>query len=200
MCLLIESLKIEDGHPCHLADHERRMNDARKALFGIDTPIVLNDQLSDIEIIDSILKCRIIYSDVIHSIECRPYTPRTLRSLTLIENDTIDYTYKYADRSMFDNLPSHAPDTDFLIVKNGFITDTTFSNIVFYDGVQWITPATYLLNGTQRQRLLREGRIVSREVRVGDLSRFITAKPINAMLDFDTTPEIETAAIRTQLF
>ena len=84
-------------------------------------------------------------------------------------------------------------------MKNGFITDTTFSNIVFYDGMQWITPDTYLLNGTQRQRLLREGRIVSREVRVGDLSRFITAKPINSMLDFDTTPEISIAAITMPL-
>jgi 4-amino-4-deoxychorismate lyase len=175
------------------------MNNARKALFGIDMPIVLSDQLSAFENTDGIFKCRIIYSDIIHSIEFQPYTPRTIRALVLIESDTIDYAYKYADRSMFDNLPPHAPDTDFLIVKNGFITDTTFSNIVFYDGEQWITPTTYLLNGTQRQRLLREGRIVSREVRVGDLSRFITAKPINAMLDFDTTPEIEISAITMPL-
>jgi 4-amino-4-deoxychorismate lyase len=173
------------------------MNEARKVLFGNSTSIDIAGQLTDIENFDSegILKCRILYSDIIHSIEFQPYTPRVIRALTLIEDNTIDYTYKYADRSMFDRLPPHAPDTDLLIVKNGFITDTTFSNIVFYDGTQWVTPSTYLLNGTQRQRLLREGRIVSREIRVGDLSCFISAKPINAMLDFDATPEIEIASI-----
>jgi 4-amino-4-deoxychorismate lyase len=176
------------------------MNEARKVLFGNSTSIDIAGQLTDIENFDSegILKCRILYSDIIHSIEFQPYTPRVIRALTLIEDNTIDYTYKYADRSMFDRLPPHAPDTDLLIVKNGFITDTTFSNIVFYDGTQWVTPSTYLLNGTQRQRLLREGRIVSREIRVGDLSRFISAKPINAMLDFDATPEIEIASITIQ--
>jgi len=197
MCLLVESLKVENGRPCHLTDHECRMNDARSVLFGIDIPINLSDQLTDIENIDAneILKCRIIYSDIIHSIEFHPYIPRIIRALRLIENNTIDYTYKYADRSMFGCLPLHEPDTDFLIVKNGFITDTSFSNVAFYDGEQWVTPSTYLLNGTQRQRLLREGRIVSRKIRVGDLPRFTCAKPINAMLDFDATPEIEIAAI-----
>ncbi|MBP1639204.1 MAG: hypothetical protein H6Q17_787 [Bacteroidetes bacterium] len=196
MCLLVESLKIDHGHPSHLADHEHRMNDSRKALFGIDNPIVLSNQLSDIKIVDCILKCRIIYSDIIHSIEFHPYTPRVIHSLGLIEHNTIDYTYKYADRRMFDNLPSHAPDTDFLIVKNGQITDTTFSNIVFYDGTQWITPSSYLLNGTQRQRLLRTGRIISQPIGVEDLPFFISAKPINAMLDFDATPAIEISNIQ----
>ena len=197
MCLLVESLKVENGRPCHLTDHEYRMNDARKVLFDINIPIDLKDQLTDIYTVgtNGILKCRIVYSDVIHSIEFQPYTPRIIRALHLIENNTIDYTYKYADRSMFNCLPLHEPDTDFLIVKKGFITDTSFSNIAFYDGEQWVTPSTYLLNGTQRQRLLREGRIVSREIRVGDLPRFTSAKPINAMLDFDATPEIEIAAI-----
>ncbi|WP_068705280.1 aminotransferase class IV [Paludibacter jiangxiensis] len=171
------------------------MNNSRRCLFGIQNPIILSDQLFDKEI-KGVAKCRIVYSETIHSVDSLPYTPRLINTLYLIEKNDIDYTYKYADRSAFQNLPAHAPDEDFLIVKNGYITDTTFSNIVFFDGNQWVTPSTYLLNGTQRQRLLREGRIVSRNIKADDLDSFLYARLINAMLDFDSAPFIEMSAIR----
>jgi Branched-chain amino acid aminotransferase/4-amino-4-deoxychorismate lyase len=194
MCLLLESIKIENGHPCHLEDHIARMNDSRRSLFGFRKSIILSDQLFDKEM-KGVAKCRIVYSDSIHSVDCQPYIPRQINTLYLIEKNDIDYTYKYADRSVFQNLPAHAPDEDFLIIKNGHITDTTFSNIVFFDGYQWITPSTYLLNGTQRQRLLRDRRILSRDTKASDLSRFLYARLINAMLDFDSTPFIDISAI-----
>ncbi|GAT63773.1 4-amino-4-deoxychorismate lyase [Paludibacter jiangxiensis] len=195
MCLLLESIKVENGRPCNLEDHINRMNNSRRCLFGIQNPIILSDQLFDKEI-KGVAKCRIVYSETIHSVDSLPYTPRLINTLYLIEKNDIDYTYKYADRSAFQNLPAHAPDEDFLIVKNGYITDTTFSNIVFFDGNQWVTPSTYLLNGTQRQRLLREGRIVSRNIKADDLDSFLYARLINAMLDFDSAPFIEMSAIR----
>lgn len=195
MCLLLESIKVENGRPCNLEDHINRMNNSRRLLFGIHEPLILSNQLFDKEI-KGVVKCRIVYSDTIHSADSQPYTPRKIKTLYLMEKNDIDYTHKYADRSTFQDLPVHAPDEDFLIVKNGYITDTTFSNIVFFDGNQWVTPSTYLLNGTQRQRLLREGRIVCRDVEVNDLSHFLYARIINAMLDFDSTPFIEISDIR----
>nr|WP_293053156.1 aminotransferase class IV [Paludibacter sp.] len=171
------------------------MNDSRRSLFGIQSPIILPNQLFDKEI-KGVAKCRIVYSDSIHSVDCQSYTPRQINTLYLIEKNDIDYTHKYVDRSAFQNLPAHAPDEDFLIIKNGYITDTTFSNIAFFDGKRWITPSTFLLNGTQRQRLLREERIFSCEIKVNDLNHFLSARLINAMLDFDSTPCIEISDIR----
>ncbi len=195
MCRLLESIKVENGRPCHLEDHINRMNSSRRSLFDLQKSIILPNQLFDKEL-KGVTKCRIVYSDSIHSVDCQPYTPRQINTLYLIEKNDIDYTHKYADRSAFQDLPAHAPDEDFLIVKNGHITDTTFSNIVFFDGNQWLTPSTYLLNGTQRQRLLRDGRIFSREIKVNDLGHFLYARLINTMLDFDATPFIEISNIR----
>jgi len=84
---------------------------------------------------------------------------------------------------------------DVLIVKQGYITDTSYSNIVFWDGEKWITPETFLLPGTQRSRLIQEGLIFPAEVKPADIKYFSHAKLINAMLDFNLTPSIATYAI-----
>jgi 4-amino-4-deoxychorismate lyase len=78
-------------------------------------------------------------------------------SLHLIESDTINYTYKsthreelnalYAQRGMAD---------DILIVKDGYLTDTSIANIALYDGHTWFTPAHPLLQGTKRAELLND--------------------------------------------
>jgi 4-amino-4-deoxychorismate lyase len=77
-----------------------------------------------------------------------------------------------------------------LIIKNDFITDTSYSNIVFWNGAQWITPDTFLLAGTQRTRLLEEGIILEKKIRAQDLPKYSHARLINSMLDFETTPNI----------
>jgi 4-amino-4-deoxychorismate lyase len=86
---------------------------------------------------------------------------------------------------------THKSADEILIIKNGFVTDTSFSNIVFFDGIKWITPSTYLLNGTQRQQLLQQGAIIEEEIRPSDLKHFRFAKLINAMLDLETSPSID---------
>ena len=70
-------------------------------------------------------------------------------------------------------------------IDNGAITDTSYSNLVFFDGQNYITPDTYLLNGTSRQRLLHEGRIRAEHLTPDDLSRFKYAILINAMLSLE---------------
>lgn len=190
MCLLLETIKLENGLFCHLKWHEERINTSRKALLNIAEPLQLN--LSMPELCNrGIYKCRIVYADTIKNIEFQEYSPRKITSLRLIEHNTIDYAFKYADRHVFSSLPKQMPDAEWLIVKNGCLTDTTFSNIVLYDGHQWYTPTTYLLNGTQRQRLLHEGRIVESAIRPIDLLQFKSIRLINSMLDFESSPDIE---------
>jgi len=193
MYRLIESIKLQNRQLQHVEWHNKRLNEARYLLFAAKNPIDLQ-QIVEIpsSLSDGVYKCRILYGENIESIEFQPYTPREVWTLKLLEADEIEYTYKYEDRQALNRLFAMKGEADdILIVKNGHITDTSYSNIVFFDGDKWITPDTYLLNGTQRQRMLSEGLIFETPVAVGDLKSFKLAKPINAMLDFEATATVK---------
>ena len=52
----------------------------------------------------------------------------------------------------------------FLIVKDGYLTDTSIANIALYDGYTWFTPAHPLLRGTKRAELLNKQLIVEKDI------------------------------------
>ena len=192
MYRLIESIKLQSRELQHIEWHNKRFNETRNQLFGIGEAIDLKqviripDSLSD-----AVYKCRVLYDKGIDSIEFQPYSPKPVNTLQLVVDDEIEYTYKYENRQAFDRLLNLKGQADeILIVKKGHITDTSYSNIVFFDGQKWITPDTFLLNGTQRQRLLAEGLITEASITPSNLKNFTAAKPINAMLDFDTTNSV----------
>jgi 4-amino-4-deoxychorismate lyase len=168
------------------------MNDTRRIVFGATELIDLKQAIQIPETIDGrIYKCRVMYNESgIEKIDFSLYQPRLITSLQLVENNEIDYTFKGVDRSALDRMMANKTADDILIVKNGYITDTSFSNIVFFDGEKWITPSTYLLNGIQRQYLLAHNLIQEKEIRPADLKLFQYAKPINAMLDLDNNLSI----------
>ncbi|MBP7301015.1 MAG: aminotransferase class IV, partial [Akkermansia sp.] len=74
-------------------------------------------------------------------------------------------------------------DEEALILRNGMVTDTRYSNVVFGDGASWITPETFLLPGTKRAFLLSRGDIRECSVRAEDIGKFRFCSLINAMLD-----------------
>lgn len=129
-------------------------------------------------------KCRIIYAEAITKIEFLPYTPRSIRSLRLVHDGTIEYAWKYEDRSAIEHLLTQKESCDdILIVKNDCLTDSSYSNIACFDGTTWFTPKKPLLQGIQRERLLREGQLCATQIRVEDLKYFSQIALINAMLD-----------------
>ncbi|MEO0570500.1 MAG: aminotransferase class IV, partial [Bacteroidota bacterium] len=73
---------------------------------------------------------------------------------------------------------------DILIVRKGWLTDSYYANIIFWDGTGWYTPSTYLLNGTKRSQLLQGGIIQEAPIQLKDLKSFKGFQLINAMLDF----------------
>jgi 4-amino-4-deoxychorismate lyase len=85
-----------------------------------------------------------------------------------------------AHRNSFD---SDYSDFDILIVKKGLITDTSYSNIILYDGKEWITPKSFLLNGVKRRYLLNNGIIREMNICLDDLKNFKKLSLINAMLE-----------------
>jgi 4-amino-4-deoxychorismate lyase len=72
---------------------------------------------------------------------------------------------------------------EILITRNGLITDTSYSNVVFGQGEQYFTPESTLLNGTKRQKLLQEGKITEKRIDRNSLIEYDRIYLINAMLD-----------------
>lgn len=197
MCPLFETIKIENKILHNLDYHNERLNRSRKNLFGCTDIIDLNELISIPEdISDDVIKCRVVYSEEIEQIQFAQYTKRQIRTLKLVECDNIVYSYKYVDRKIFSELMDSVNTDDILIIKNGKITDTSFSNIVFFDGTKWVTPAQPLLRGTRREKLLQNNIISEEIISVRDLQRFQKATLINAMMDLDEGPMIEIANIR----
>jgi 4-amino-4-deoxychorismate lyase len=86
---------------------------------------------------------------------------------------------------------------DVLIVKNGWITDTSFANILFFDGKRWLTPEKPLLKGTQRENLLRQGLIFQANISPASLPDFSKARLINAMIRFEDEIDVKIGRIES---
>jgi len=197
MSRFIESICIMDGKIRNLEFHRERMNRSRYKFLGVEKEIDLEKLiLSHTFPPNGKYKCRMVYGAELESVEFIPYRIKTIRSVKLKENDEIEYPYKFLDRKAFELLSDSVMQDEILIVKNGRVTDTSFSNIVFFDGKNWITPASYLLNGTMRQSLLKSGKITEEETNPEDLNRFISFKFINAMMDLEESPELDISVIR----
>jgi 4-amino-4-deoxychorismate lyase len=186
MCRLFETIKIAGGEPQNLSFHEERMNRTRRDLFGTDDNLKLAGYISvPRDSFDTIYRCRIIYGASIISAEYSKYLPADIRTLKLVDPGTINYEYKYLDRSGLTSLVDKNIADDILIVQNGSVTDASFANIVFAGGEGWVTPDTPLLRGTMREMLLRNGIIHSRRITTESLKEFTHFRLINAMLGFD---------------
>ena len=184
---LFETIRIDNGKILVPEWHEERMINARKEIWNIDEPLFLRDLVHVPERFrEGTIRCKFLYGRDAGPVSFFLYQKRQIQSLKLIRNDTIDYHLKYSDRNIFDQMLACREDCDeIIIVKNGMITDTSISNLIFFDGEQWVTPRFPLLNGTCRQRLLTEGRISEADIGINVLVNYIGLKLINAMRDPD---------------
>lgn len=198
MFRLLETVKVKNSLLQNVGYHNERLNRSKRELYGSTGDINLERAVRIPENLTAdVYKCRIVYSTDIYSVSFERYTPRKINSLKLVECNDIDYRYKYAERTKLDELLKSKSDCDeILIVKNGLITDTSFSNIIFFDGYKWITPSYPLLKGTKRQQLLDDDKIIEASVTPADLSKFQYAKLINAMVDIEDGGIIKIGNIR----
>ena len=97
----------------------------------------------------------------------------------------ISYEHKYLDRTALETLLADAKGCDeILITREGLLKDTSIANIALRQRGVWYTPATPLLPGTTRARLLREGRLIPREIHTDDLAQYDGFALMNAMIGF----------------
>lgn len=161
------------------------MNRARLHLFGIQSPLYLSDvlELATFSKKDWI-KCRITYAASIKKIEYEPYHIRPVQSLQLVTDNTIEYSYKYQNRTRLDALFAQRGTCDnILIIKNGFITDSYYANVVFENAKGYFTPNTPLLAGVKRQVLVDTLQIQTAPIRLDDIGKYEEVHLINAFLN-----------------
>lgn len=187
MYLLFESIKVKNGQIHNLPYHQQRVN--RDSTVNLSTYISNNILLPMI----GEYKLRIVYTNsYVESHSLEPYSPRKVESLKIVIDNYIDYHKKYKNRTSLNNLLTQKETCDdILIIKNSLVCDTSFTNILFFDGKKWITPEQPLLEGTCRARLIAQKMISPEAISFEDLKGFSKFLLINAMLDFDITKEIE---------
>ncbi|HOZ29750.1 MAG TPA: aminotransferase class IV [Bacteroidales bacterium] len=198
MYQFFETIKIVDGIIQNFAYHQKRVNESVLHSCKKENFHILRDILTVPDNLKSgVVKCNFFFNENDFMVKYEKYELRNIKTLKLVNGDNIDYNYKYYDRTEIDDLYKQRNDCDdILIVKNNKITDTSISNIVLFDGAKWITPDSYLLNGTCRQRLLEQNRIEAKPVYIDDIFHYNSLVLINAMRGDDFENVINISSIK----
>ena len=154
MYRFIETICIENGVAQNLFRHELRLNATRRDFFGNLTDLHLKDYISPPQTGTERIRCRVTYTQDILSVEYFPYQARPVHTLKIIEDETTDYRYKYADRSALDAL----------FARRG--------------------TAQPLLKGTRRAALLDAGILTEQDIPALKIREYQKIRLFNAMLPF----------------
>ena len=185
MCRFIETICINDGMIENLSAHNERMNNTIRVHYGSSViPVSLEDFITA-EGCKGRTRCRVEYTSAVEKVEYFPYSIREVKSLQLVNDDTAEYSFKYADRSVLDrNFALRGNADDVVIVRSGMLTDTSIANIALYKEGKWFTPKYPLLKGTRRAGLLAEGIIEEDIVMADSLHKYEKIRLFNAMISF----------------
>lgn len=183
----LETIKIVDGKPLNICAHLQRIEQT------IDHAIPLEISTA----LTGVVKCRVVYdTDKIVEISYSKYTLPVIKSLQIVECSSIDYHLKYENREAIKALTAQrGTSDDIMITQHGYITDTSFCNIVFENRDGLFTPRKALLRGTKRQLLLDNGIVTERDITVDQLNNYHTVHLINAMIELEDGVKIEYADI-----
>lgn len=184
----VETIKIKNGKVHAIEYHQDRMERTIRHFFpslcqagipSLKELVVPNNGMD-------FYKARVVYGENgVEKIEYAPYSMREIHSLQIVEDNTIDYSFKSTDRSILNALTAKKGDCDeIIIVKQGLLRDTSFTNLAIYDGKHWITPRQPLLLGTKRANLLDRGIIKEADIRLEDLRKAQKLCLFNAMIEF----------------
>lgn len=186
MSLLFETILIEKGKAPLLPWHQARFDRSRQMLFGtkrhVDLAAFIHSSLPEGK---GRFRCRIEFGEDIVSISFTPYHPSTIKTLSLTEDNAIEYPYKFAARQRLEVLSAEAATDEIIILKNGLVTDASIANLVFWKRGKAYTPDTPLLQGTRRQMLIDQGSLQSLRIRKEDIRKFEGISLINALRPLD---------------
>ncbi len=183
---LIETIKVLNGELQNLKWHQNRFEASYFKYFKQLTNIKLAEVITvPEEHQDGVVKLRFLYNETDCFCQFDAYEPRKINTFQLVAKNDLDYSIKLVDRKILDDLRKNAGADEIIIIKNARVTDTTFSNLAFFNGKEWHTPKFPLLRGTARARLIAEKKLIQKDIFIDDLTKYQSFKLINAMLDWD---------------
>lgn len=186
MSQFIESIKVEDKQIFLLELHQKRV-DETFSNFGKEGSINLVEIFKGLKHDeDGLYKFKITY-DLTgkYRTQMIPYAMSEIASFELVENNSYDYSFKFENRKELEKMKILSKSAEIIIVKNNHITDSSYSNLLFKKGKDWFTPKTYLLNGVQRQSLLKAKKIKEADITLQNLSEYSHFQLINALNEVD---------------
>lgn len=195
MYQFFESIKIFDGKIQQLEYHQERVNVTFKVFYPDFEPIKLAEVIHSFPNHQKVYKCRFSYNATFYNVEFIEYKINIHEQFKLIDADKLSYNFKYVNRDFFIQKKAEYPDHELIFIQNHQLTDTTYSNLVFFANNQWYTPKSSLLKGTMRESLLDQKKIETLEITKENVFQFKSFKLINAMLDLENSPEYYTDMI-----
>ncbi|TNH05322.1 hypothetical protein FHQ26_08655 [Testudinibacter sp. TR-2022] len=184
MLPLMETIAVENGQLQNVAYHQQRYQQALREYYA-DTEVQVCDLsaiIVPLEFQHGVVRCRVDYNATQQQVRFFHYQRRTIRRFQPVICDTIDYHLKFSDRTLLDQLYAQRGDCDeILIIKHGLVTDCSIGNLILLQNGMWYTPAQPLLHGTQRTKLLAEGKIQVRSIPCDTLADYDEVRVINAL-------------------
>ncbi len=183
MFRFLESICFKDGAYQLLDYHQLRVNTTFNHFYPDSPPPKLSNILPELSGEDK-RKVRLRYDGKDHDISVNHYVPKPISKLRAVESAKLEYSFKYLNRENLNELLNPEKENeDIIIVRDGQITDSSYSNLIFKQGDTWFTPNAYLLNGIKRQSLLDKKEIIEKEIRLQEVINYTEVGLINAMLD-----------------
>jgi 4-amino-4-deoxychorismate lyase len=186
---LLETIKLNHGGYFNLAYHEERIKWAYRELYDTKPDFYLEEVLPIDPPREGLYRVRLTYpGDPLPTVELIPYVFPNITSLRLIASDEVSYSHKYLDRLPLMTLKEKAKvqgDSDFILVIDGSLTDTSFSNVVLENKEGFFTPDKFLLPGTKREGLIAKKRVRERRIGPEDLRDYDRLYLINAIIDLE---------------
>ena len=196
MFSFLETICIENGLLKNLPYHQKRVHETFESFYPDVNPLNLEEILTKQTIpAKGIYRCRIIYEEIIKSIEFIPYHEKPISVLKLVNTGEFDYGFKWADRSYFEHTLTENKEVDEVIFElDGKIQDCTIANLAFLKNGIWYTPKNPLHWGTTRARLIDENKIQETDILVDELSSYSHICLINVFRELSLAKSLSVSA------
>ncbi|MDR0548899.1 MAG: aminotransferase class IV [Deltaproteobacteria bacterium] len=181
----VETIKWDGSSYRNLPFHAARLGRTFQKYFGQSPGFDLEKALPT-NLGAGVWKVRLIYAREKFSVEAAPYVYPVIKSAELVATD-LYYGEKFTDRAELAALKAQSLADEVILVKDGWLTDATFTNLVFQDkgDGRLYTPDPPLLAGVKRAFLLSLGYLIQRPIAPADLSQFARVGFINALIDLE---------------
>lgn len=179
---VFESIAVMDGRYLNLPIHTRRVQRTARALWQLN--FSNNYLLERLPVFSNggLYKCRFFYHETDFRFDFQAYKEKVIHTLKLIEAPRLKYDYKWSNRNEINAYANGLPiGSEVLFTCEGYLTDTTYSNVALLRNKQWYTPETPLLQGTQRAVALENGLLKTTQIHCNDLHHYEQISLINAL-------------------